>query len=500
DLVEDIPLQEVVLGRVNPAGEDISQMSTPDDALRLRSQLKLLNTRWANVCRELRERKRRWGLFLTRRNPSAEARTAATELEEDMGSMLGWLDKAEGVLAIPLQPPEPQHIRDTLSKVQTRVEELPGKKLAVENLNARQNMLTLPADKHKDIRGINTRWAQVSKALPERQLEIEGLLKELLKLQGQLEDVSAWASSTRTKLEHSPEEPPPNVQQLLFFLLIFTINHIILTAKACVLNLAETGYVPLQQLIEDVQLKKPEVEFVLERANQLYKETPPGWLDKVNEAPIGSSQAESAALQQFNKSWAELTDWLKMLDNMVQNKQVVVADLDDINENICQLKASLQELDKRRPLLEKQVTAAQNLKNKTSNQDTRNAITERIDKLQTHWEDSQTKLSDRLKQILNMLQDSTNWLDAKREVDYLIKQASGRLESWQEITYTADSLKRQHTDLRLFMKELKQWHGQVAETNALANKLLTLYANDDTHKVTQVNDNMLATWTHINKR
>lgn len=32
--------------------------------------------------------------------------------------MLGWLDKAENTLAIPLQPPEPQHIRDTLGKVQ----------------------------------------------------------------------------------------------------------------------------------------------------------------------------------------------------------------------------------------------------------------------------------------------------------------------------------------------------------------------------------------------
>ncbi|XP_054915286.1 dystrophin isoform X6 [Poeciliopsis prolifica] len=487
DLVDDIPHQEVVLGRVNSAGEDISQMSTPDDALRLRSQLKLLNARWANISQELRERKRR----------SAEARTAAAEFEEDMGSMLGWLDKAEGVLAIPLHPPEPQHIRDTLSKVQTRVEELPAKKSAVENLNAKQKMLTLlPADKHKDIRGINTRWAQVSRALPERQQEIEALLKDLLKLHGELDDLSGWASSTRAKLEQSPQEPPA-------------------------------------RLIEDVQQKKPEVEFVLERASQMYKETPPGRLEKqgkhvklredwtvilellqqhkermaaalvskkTHEGLTGSSQPESAALQQFNKSWAELTDWLKMLDNMVQNKQVVVADLDDINENINQLKGSLQELDKRRPLLEKQVTAAQNLKNKTSNHDTRNAITERIDKLQTHWEDSQTKLSDRLKQILNMLQDSTNWLDAKREVDYLISQASGRLESWQEVTYTADALKKQHADLRVFMKDLKQWQGQVTETNALANKLLTLYANDDTHKVAQVNDNMLATWAHINKR
>ncbi|XP_041822402.1 dystrophin isoform X9 [Chelmon rostratus] len=485
DLTEAIPIQEVVLGRVNSAGEDISQLSTPDDASQLRMRLKLLNTRWANVCQQLNERKRR----------SAEARTAAAVLQEDMGSMLGWLDKAEGVLAIPLQPAEPQHIRDTLGKVQARVEELPAKEAAMEDLNSRQKQITLPADRQKDIRIINARWAQVSRALPERQLEIEGLLRELEKLQAQLDDLSAWASGTRAKLESSPEEPPP-------------------------------------RLIEEVQVKQPEVEFVLERADQLYKDGPPSKPDKVkyaklkedwtvilelvrlhkermaallvakkaNESLTGSSQPESAALAQFNKSWAELTDWLTMLDNMVQNKRVVVADLDDINDNISRLKVSLLELEQRRPLLERQVTAAQNLKNKTSNQDTRNAITERIDRLQTHWEDSQTKLSDRTKQLHNMLQDSTDWLDAKKGVDHLIKRASERLESWQEITYNVDALKKQNADLKLFLKEVQQWQGQVDETNALADKLLTLYADDDTHKVTQVNDNMAATWTHISKR
>ncbi|XP_070787037.1 dystrophin-like [Enoplosus armatus] len=517
DMTEAIPLQEVVLGRVNSTGEDISQLSTPDDALRLRTQLRLLNTRWASVCQQLNEHKRR----------SAEARTASADLQEDMGSMLGWLDKAEGVLAIPLQPAEPQHVRDTLSKVQARVEELPAKKAAVEDLNSRHKQITLPADRQKDVRIINARWAQVSgnhcdhgsstalckqafsfarenkaapgyeasRALPERQLEIEGLLRELEKLQGQLDDLSAWASGTRAQLEHSPEEPPP-------------------------------------RLIEEVQVKQPEVEFVLERADRLYKDSPPSLPDKVkyvklrenwtvilelvrqhkermaallvakkaNESLTGSSQPESAALAQFNKSWAELTDWLTMLDNMVQNKRVVVADLDDINDNISRLKECLQELDQRRPLLERQVTAAQNLKNKTSNQETRNAITERIDRLQTHWEDSQTKLSDRTKQLHNMLQDSADWLDAKKGVDHLIKRASERLESWQQITYTVEALKKQNAELKLFVRELQQWQGQVDETNALANKLLTLYASDDTHKVSQVNDNMVATWTHINKR
>ncbi|XP_068446612.1 dystrophin isoform X5 [Clinocottus analis] len=485
DLTEAIPLQEVVLCRVNSAGEDISQLSTLDDASRLRAQLKLLSARWANVCQQLNERKRR----------SAEARTATAELQENMGSMLGWLDKAEGVLAIPLQPAEPQHIRDTLGKVQVHVEELPAKRTAMEDLNYKHKQITLPAERQKDIKIINTRWAQVSQALPERQLEIEGLLRELEQFQGQLGVVSAWASNTRDKLEHSPEEPPP-------------------------------------RLIEEVQVKQPEVELVLKRADQLYKDSPHSQPDKMkyiklredwtvilelvrqhkermavllvakkaNESLTGSSMPESAALAQFNKSWAELTDWLTMLDNMVQNKRVVVADLEDIDDNISGLKVSLQELDQRRPLLDRQVTAAQNLKNKTSNQETRNAITERIDRLQTHWEDSQTKLYDRTKQLHNMQQDSTNWLDAKKGVDHLIKRASERLESWQEVTYTVDDLKKQNAELKLFAKELQQWHGQVDETNALADKLLTLYANDDTHKVIQVNDNMVATWTHINRR
>lgn len=63
-----------------------------------------------------------------------------------------------------------------------------------------------------------------------------------------------------------------------------------------------------------------------------------------DEGLTGSSQPESAALAQFNKSWAELTDWLTMLDNMVQNKRVVVADLDDINDNISRLKVRTSEV------------------------------------------------------------------------------------------------------------------------------------------------------------
>lgn len=40
----------------------------------------------------------------------------------------------------------------------------------------------------------------------------------------------------------------------------------------------------VSQLIEEVQVKQPEVEFVLERADHLYKESPPNQPGKVKES------------------------------------------------------------------------------------------------------------------------------------------------------------------------------------------------------------------------
>ncbi len=48
-----------------------------------------------------------------------------------------------------------------------------------------------------------------------------------------------------------------------------------------------------------------------------------------------------------------------------------------------------------------------------------------------------------------MLQDSTDWLDAKKGADHLVKRASERLESWQEITYTVEAVKKQNAELKV---------------------------------------------------
>lgn len=109
----------------------------------------------------------------------------------------------------------------------------------------------------------------MSKALPERQLEIEGLLKELEKL----DDLSMWASRTRGKLEQSPEGPPPKVGDGI----------IIYDCMKCRPDFFVC--VPLlHQLIEEVQVRQPEVERVLERAEELYRDAPLEQADKVRKA------------------------------------------------------------------------------------------------------------------------------------------------------------------------------------------------------------------------
>lgn len=72
-----------------------------------------------------------------------------------------------------------------------------------------------------------------------------------------------------------------------------------------------------------------------------------------------------------------------------------------------------------------------------------------VDRLQSHWEDSHTKLLDRLKELHSMQQDSITWLDARKRVELRIGQASAWLESWPGVTYTVDELQKQNANLKV---------------------------------------------------
>uniref|UniRef100_A0A672MYW3 Dystrophin n=1 Tax=Sinocyclocheilus grahami TaxID=75366 RepID=A0A672MYW3_SINGR len=354
---------------------------------------------------------------------------------------------------------------------------------AVKGLNALGTDLTPQCSKDdrdhikQQLVSINSRWAKVSNQLteikrrtlnvsfsppkvstdlPEKQQQIEDLLRDLSLYQEQLSKLSVWASTTKNQLEQSPTAVDPKV-------------------------------------ISQGQFDGLSADWTSIQSEQKITCYFPA-------VTLTGSAAGDAALDKFNKSWTELDDWLTLLDHMVQTQRVMVGDLDEINEMTVKLKSTLQDMDQRCPQLNKQITAAQNMKNKTNNPETRATITDRIEKLQAHWEDSHTKLMNRVLQLQNMHKDSSDWLEARKRVEPLIKRANEKLESWNKVSHSVDDLKGQNADVKQLSKDIQQWQAQMNVTNELANKLLTLYADDDTRKVKQMTDSMNLAWDNIKKR
>uniref|UniRef100_A0ABM5FYB1 Dystrophin n=1 Tax=Pogona vitticeps TaxID=103695 RepID=A0ABM5FYB1_9SAUR len=525
ELQDGIERQQAVVRNLNVAGEELIRQSSPADASVLKEKLGNLNFRWKEVCRQLAERKKRL----------EEEQNYLTELQYNLDKFILWLDEGNTVSGIPLEPGNEYQLKDTLRKVKLRVEELPPHKGILKRLNeAGEKVLGSaslnPEVKHKldtRLKEANHRWIKVSRDLPEKQKEIEHMLNSLNQFEQQLNQLKLWLSPIKDQLE--------------------VYNQV-----------GQPGAFDIKEIEAAVKAKQPDVEGILSKGRHLYKEKPatqpvtrkledlntdwravthliqtlkgkplpavPGAVTSAvvaspdqtvtvvtqtlvtKETTISKQEMPSSlllevpALAEFNKAWADLTDWLSLLDRVIKSQIVTVGDLDEINDMLIKQKATIQDLEQRRPQLEELITAAQNLKNKTSNQEARTIITDRIEKIQNQWDEVQGHLQSRRQQLHEMLKDSTQWLESKQEAEQVLECAKARIDSWKEISYTVEGLKKQNAELKQFAKELRQWHINVDVANDLALKLLRDYSTDDTRKVELMTNNINDSWATINKR
>uniref|UniRef100_A0A8C4XTP7 Dystrophin n=1 Tax=Falco tinnunculus TaxID=100819 RepID=A0A8C4XTP7_FALTI len=524
ELQDGIGPQQSVVKTLNVTGEEIIEQSSAADAKVLKEQLESLNTRWQEICRQLVEKKKRL----------EEEKNILSGFQEDLNNLISWLEEADTIIGIPLEPGNEDQLRDCLSKVKLRVEELPPHKGILKRLNetggiALGSASLNPDKKHKlenTLKEANHRLLKVSKDLPEKQKEIEILLKDFIELDQQLNQVILWVTPVKNQLElynkvgqpgafdiketeAAVQAKQPNVEEVL--------------SKGCHLYKEKPATHPVKKKLEDLNADWKAISHLI----QQLKEKPAlaafglfssGLLTSGETVAVdtqtrvtketttfkpempSSVLLEVPALADFNKAWAELTDWLSRLDREIKSQRVIVGDLDDINDMIIKQKAILQDLEQRRPQLDELITAAQNLKNKTSNQEARTIITDRIEKIQSQWDEVHGHLQSRRQQLHDMLKDSTQWLEAKQEAEQVLEKAKAKLESWKEISYTVEALKKQNTELKQFSKEIRQWQINVDVANDMALKLLRDYSADDTRKVELMTDNINATWAAINKR
>ncbi|XP_012494158.1 PREDICTED: dystrophin [Propithecus coquereli] len=530
ELQDGIRQRQTVVRTLNTTGEEIIQQSSKTDANILQEKLGSLNLRWQEVCKQLAERKKRL----------EEQKNILSEFQRDLNEFVLWLEEAANITSIPLEPGNEQQLKEKLEQVKLLVEELPLRQGILKQLNETGGTALVSApispeeqDKLQNkLKYTNLQWIKVSRALPEKQVEIEAHIKDLGQLEKKLEDLEEqlnhlllWLSPIRNQLEIYNQ---PN----------------------------QTGPFDIKETEAAVQAKQPDVEGILSKGQHLYKETPatqpvkrkledlssewkavnhllqelrakqpdlaPG-LPTVGASPSqtvtlvtqpvvtketaisklempSSLLLEVPALADFNRAWIDLTDWLSLLDGVIKSQRVMVGDLEDINEMIIKQKATLQDLEQRRPQLEELITAAQNLKNKTSNQEARTIITDRIEIIQNQWDEVQEYLQNRRQQLNEMLKDSTQWLEAKEEAEQVLGQARAKLESWKEGPYKMDAVQEKITETKQLAKDLRQWQINIDVANDLAQKLLRDYSADDTRKVNMITENINASWGSIRKR
>ncbi|XP_032282528.1 dystrophin isoform X9 [Phoca vitulina] len=523
ELQDGIGQRQTVVRVLNATGEEVIQQSSKTDASILQEKLGSLNLRWQEVCKQLVERKKRL----------EEQKNILSEFQRDVDEFVLWLEEVDNVASIPLEPGNEQQLKEKLEQVKLLAEELPLRQGILKQLNETGGTVLVSApispeeqDKLENkLKQTNLQWIKVSRDLPEKQGEIEAHIKDLGQLEEQLNHLLLWLSPIRNQLEiyNKPNQTEP---------------------------------FDLKEIEVAVQAKQPDVEGILSKGQHLYKEKPatqpvkrkledlssdwkavthllqelrakqPGPAPGLSTVGAPPSQTvtlvtqptvtketaisklempsslllEVPALADFNRAWTELTDWLSLLDRVIKSQRVMVGDLEDINEMIIKQKATLQDLEQRRPQLEELITAAQNLKNKTSNQEARTVITDRIERIQNQWDEVQEHLQNRRQQLNEMLKDSTQWLEAKEEAEQVLGQARAKLESWKEAPYTMDAIQKKITETKQLAKDLRQWQINVDVANDLALKLLRDYSADDTRKVHMITENINASWANIHKR
>ncbi|XP_060038717.1 dystrophin isoform X3 [Erinaceus europaeus] len=524
ELEDGINQRQAVVRVLNATGEELLQQSSKSDASILQEKLGSLNLRWQELCKQLAERKKRL----------EEQKNILSEFQRDLNEFVLWLEEADSITSIPLEFGNEQQLKEKLEQVQLLEEELPLRQGILKQLNETGGTVLVSAPLSPEeqdqlenkLKQTNLQWIKVSRDLPEKRGEIEAQSSsDPGQLEEQLSHLLLWLSPIRSQLEvyiqpHQTEPfdiketevavqaKQPDVEGIL------SKGQRLYKEKSATqplkrkLEELNSEWKAVNRLLQELRAKRPSPALSLSAVG-----VPPTKTVTLLTQPVVAKETaisklempsslllEVPALADFNRAWAELTEWLSLLEHVLKSQRVMVGDLEDINEMIIKQKATLQDLEQRRPQLEELITAAQNLKNKTSNQEARTVITDRIDRIQGQWDEVQEHLQNRRQQLNEMLKDSTQWLEAKEEAEQVLGQARAKLESWKEGPYTMDAIQKKITETKQLSKDLRQWQINVDVANDLALKLLRDYSADDTRKVHMITENINASWGNIQKR
>ncbi|RXM34129.1 Utrophin [Acipenser ruthenus] len=458
ELEEGLTSHQSIYTTLNKTGEGIiGQLSVPDSSL-LQEKLSRLNKRWKAISRE-----------------------ALAEKMDSENEKLNWLNKNG-----------PQILSSRGMSLQER-------------------------DKHVTrLRAVNMNWSKVSRELFDKVGEVEVNLQNQSQFQDKINQLSDWVSVKRQKLstkgpsrmsaselqmfETTMKERKTEMEDLLARSIDLQKRQQLLPQEKSKIEQLAADWKALDFILKEV-VQQPTVSCTQQVTQQ--RVTVPS---VVQMASLVTSDATHQTVQSpdpvaptdLNETATELADWLVLIDQMLKSNIVTVGDVDEIRATVERLKRTKADLEQRHPQLEDIFTLAQNIKNKTSNVDVRTFITEKLERVRNQWDSTQHGVETRLQQLEDMVTDSNQWEEQRREVEMLIGQNEVRQHNLQQLS--KEPLTKQLADYKMFLQDLNKGQIAVAAFNDLSGKLLRDYPNDDTRRVKEATDRNNMAWNTINNR
>ncbi|XP_015203173.2 utrophin isoform X3 [Lepisosteus oculatus] len=520
ELEEGLTSHQPIYSTLNQTGEGIiRQLSAPDSSL-LQEKLGGLNRRWKKVFKEIRERQHRNLTMLCVVTSLRAGDPQLADLLRRTDELALWLEQAEcavGTLPVTAADTNLQELKALAEEMDVQNEKLTWLNKNGPHILSSKSLSLQDRDKHVTrLRAINMNWSKVTKELLDKVGEVEVNLQSHRQFQDKMDCLSDWVIVTRQQLcSRTPGHLSASENQVLEKTMKEHKRELEdLLARSIELQKRHQLLPQEKSKVEQLAADWKALDFTVKEAAQV---SPVSWTQQVTQQKVTVPSAvqmaslvtsdsahqtlrspELVAPTDLNETATELADWLVLIDQMLKSNIVTVGDVEEIKTTISRLKVTKTDLEQRHPQLEDIFTLAQNIKNKTSNVDVRTAITEKLERVRSQWDSTQHGVEARLQQLEEMITDSNQWEDQRRDVMALIGQNEARLHNLLQAS--REPLTKHLNDNKIFLQDLNRGQITVASFNDLSSKLLRDYASDDTRKVKEIMDKHTSAWDAIRNR
>ncbi|XP_069136952.1 dystrophin-like isoform X1 [Argopecten irradians] len=514
-LESGIKNQQGTVNSMNTSGNEIIRQSAAIDAATLRGKLESLNQRWKNICTAVLERHDR----------SETESIKTVDFTFDMDELFFWIDETENILST-FVILEEDALEELLEKMRDREDEISTKQQILDAINRnghsmlKQESMSVEDKENigKDLENLTTRFAKVSSELPDQIKVMEGRLHKLRTFQLEIDELQTWLESTRQVLElqqkpsgldetdaiildHQPTPEALVVRQSNVDNLNLRYSQlmeesaqdeiIVPDTIQQQLNNLNADWLLVKQLSENV---KPPVEVKVE---EVLKQV------KISQVELHQSTTKTTQIElhqtspwpDFDKSLAELRDWLTLLERMLKSQRVTVGDIKDIEQMIQRQTNVLQDMETKRPQLEDLLNAAESLQ-KNASESERRTLKERAEKLREQWDEAYVRVNRRKNQLDDMLLECRQFDEIHAEFERWLLQVEEELEK-NPVDPRAQDVDQQIAQQQALQKEVDERQRIIDNVKKLASKLIDEYSHDDTSHVRLQLEKAMNRWSTL---